>query len=192
MSAGVGSRELGQRIRRLRNERRLTLKQVEEACGLSATHLSEIERGCTSPTIGALARIARALGRDASYFVEAQDLPDVALVSRAQLAGFVTSGGVHVEPLTPGVPGNQLFAYRLLFQPADSRQLVMDAQELPGEALYLVLRGQIETSFGETCLTLAPGDAAQAHLQRAHSLRALDGEPAELIVILTRPLEKSA
>jgi transcriptional regulator with XRE-family HTH domain len=188
MSTGIGSRELGQRIRRLRTERRLTLKQLERACGLSATHLSEIERGRTSPTIGALARIARALGRNASYFIEAQDLPDVAHVPRAQLAGFVTSGGVRVEPLTPGVPGNQLFAYRLLLQPADSRQLIMAAQEFPGEALYLVLHGQVETGFGEMRLTLGPGDAAQARFMRPHALRALDGKPAELIAILTRPL----
>src|SRR5437879_167172 len=35
--------EFGQRIRKLRVERRMTLKQLEEGCGLSATHLSEIE-----------------------------------------------------------------------------------------------------------------------------------------------------
>jgi transcriptional regulator with XRE-family HTH domain len=59
---------------KLRSERRLTLKQVESASGLSATHLSEIERGRTSPTIGALLRIARALEKDVSYFIEHEDI----------------------------------------------------------------------------------------------------------------------
>ena len=66
MSSIVGREELGRRIRGLRAERHLTFRQGEEVSGLSATHLSEIERGRTSPTIGALTRIARALGRDAS------------------------------------------------------------------------------------------------------------------------------
>ena len=56
--------ELGERLRRLRFARNLTLKEVEAKAHVSATHLSEIERGKTSPTVGALVRIARALGED--------------------------------------------------------------------------------------------------------------------------------
>ena len=113
MNSIVDNEELGRRIHGLRVERQLTLKQVEEASGLSATHLSEIERGRTSPTIGALTRIARALGRDASYFIETEELSDVAHLPHGRLAGFMTAGGTSVEPLTPGVPGSRLFAYRL-------------------------------------------------------------------------------
>ncbi len=190
MSEGVSCRDLGLRVRRLRAERGLTLKQVEEACGLSATHLSEIERGRTSPTIGALARIARALGRDASYFIEADDLPEVAHVPRRRLAGFVTSGGVRIEPLTRGVPGNQLFAYRLTFAPEFSGPLELSAQPQAGEALYLVVRGQVESEFGDQRVTLGPGDAAHGRIQAAHALRAVDGGEAEVIAILTCPLEE--
>src|SRR5713226_2661032 len=41
MSTSSELEELGRRIRKLRVERRMTLKQVEEGSGLSATHLSE-------------------------------------------------------------------------------------------------------------------------------------------------------
>ena len=54
--------ELGRRIKMLRIAAGLTLKDLEERGGISATHVSEIERGKASPTIGALARIAHALG----------------------------------------------------------------------------------------------------------------------------------
>ena len=40
MTAIVGTEELGRRMRKLRIERRMTLKQVEQAANLSATHLS--------------------------------------------------------------------------------------------------------------------------------------------------------
>ena len=73
MTGIVGIEELGRRIRKLRIERRMTLKQVEQAAALSATHVSEIERGRTSPTIGALVRIARALQKDTSYYPVAYD-----------------------------------------------------------------------------------------------------------------------
>src|SRR6185503_15856285 len=54
--------ELGRRIKMLRVSCGLTLKDLEERGGISATHVSEIERGKASPTVGALSRIARALG----------------------------------------------------------------------------------------------------------------------------------
>ncbi|TPW03856.1 MAG: Cro/CI family transcriptional regulator, partial [bacterium] len=72
--------ELGQRLRDARRQSGLTLKDLDQAAGLSATHISEIERGKTSPTIGVLIRIAGALGKDASYFVEPEALPDVSII----------------------------------------------------------------------------------------------------------------
>lgn len=191
MNSIVGSEELGRRIRSLRAERHLTLKQVEEACGLSATHISEIERGRTSPTIGALTRIARALGRPASYFIEAEELPDVAHLPRERLTGFVTASGARVEPLTPGVPGGRLFAYRLSLGTTPGGSFTLPAQEPPGEALYFVRRGVVETAFGETSLTLGAGDAAQGRLSCDHALRALGEDPAEVIALLSRRIEET-
>ena len=49
MTSIVEVEELGRRIRKCRLDSRMTLKAVEQASGLSATHLSEIERGRTSP-----------------------------------------------------------------------------------------------------------------------------------------------
>jgi transcriptional regulator with XRE-family HTH domain len=185
----VENRELGARVRRLRAERGLTLKQVEEASGLSATHLSEIERGRTSPTIGALVRVAQALGRTTSYFLEPDELPDVARLPHERTEGFSARGGARVERLTPGVPGNHLFAYRFTLAPAAPTALTLNAQDSPAEALYLVRHGRIGTTFGETRLELEAGDAVQTRLERPHVLSALEGGPAEVIAILTRRIE---
>jgi DNA-binding XRE family transcriptional regulator len=191
MNSIVSNEELGRRIRTLRARRSLTLKQVEESCGLSATHLSEIERGRTCPTIGALIRIARALGRPASFFVEAEELPDVAHTPRERLAGFIKGCGTCVEPLTPGVPGSHLFAYRLNLGPPPAGPFTLAAQEHPGEVLYYVCRGRVETAFGTTRMILAAGDAAQGRLSCDHALRALEGASAEVLALLTRRIEET-
>ena len=73
--------ELGERIKRFRLDRNLTLKEVELKAKVSATHVSEIERGMTSPTIGALTKIARAMGTEPSYFLESDPYPPVSLYS---------------------------------------------------------------------------------------------------------------
>ena len=43
--------QLGERLKRFRLDRNLTLKEVELKAKVSATHVSEIERGMTSPTV---------------------------------------------------------------------------------------------------------------------------------------------
>ena len=179
--------ELGRRIRNLRLQQRMTLKQVEESSGLSATHLSEIERGRTSPTIGALIRIARSLKRDTSYFVELEERDEASLVTRERAVAIMPADGVTGEALTPGIPGSGMFSYRLCFV-APGAELRLEPQELPGGALYLIRRGTLEAVFGESRLALGAGDSAQASLSVPHRMHSMPGEPAEVIAILTRPL----
>jgi transcriptional regulator with XRE-family HTH domain len=193
MSGIVGNDVLGQRVRGLRRARHLTLKQLEGASGLSATHLSEIERGRTSPTVGALSRIARALGRDTSYFIEVEELPDVGHLPREGRETFTTHGGARVERLTRGIPGSLLSACRVRLGPGPEGTVQVPADGTHGEAVYLVREGRVEAAFGETRYDLGANDAAHARLTRSHTLRAPDGESAEVIAVLrgagVRPLE---
>jgi len=54
--------ELGSRIRELRSQRDMTLKELSAKAAVSVSHLSEIERARTQPTADKLARIAASLG----------------------------------------------------------------------------------------------------------------------------------
>ena len=187
MTTIVNIEELGRRIRKLRVERRMTLKQVEQVSGLSATHLSEIERGRTSPTIGALVRIARALQKDASFFIEAEERSDVAHLTGDSLRKIAMPSGITAEALTEGVPGSLVYAYRLTL--ASGSELKLPARELSGDAVYYVKRGSVDAAFGAETATLANGDAAQAATTLDHVLRCRAGE-AECIALMTRPLEE--
>lgn len=186
-SAIVDIEELGRRIRRLRTDRRMTLKQVESSCGLSATHLSEIERGRTSPTIGALVRIARALGKDASYFIEHDERPDIAHTPRDGARALSPARGVTAELMTGGIPGSRVYSYRLVV----GGELALEPMTVDGDALYLVRRGSLEAEIGDSRCTLAEGDALQATLTLPHRLRARADAPAEVIAVLTRSLEEA-
>ena len=191
MTAIVEIEELGRRIRKCRLDSRMTLKAVEQASGLSATHLSEIERGRTSPTIGALVRIARALQRDASYFIEREERTAVAHQSWDAVRRMEDGAGFAAESLTPGIPGSHLFTYRLQLGPGSGGEVRLSAQDLPGDAVYYVRRGTVEADFGDQRLTLGAGDGVQASFAVPHRLRA-SGEPSEVIAILTRPIGEHA
>ena len=185
----IDTEELGRRIRKLRLDRRMTLKQVEALSALSATHLSELERGRTSPTIGALVRIARALEKDASFFLEIEERPDVAHLMREQVTAVAPAPVARVELLTHGIPGSEMFAYRVHLQTSEKPMLQLPAQDLPGDAIYHVQSGRLVAEIGDSVITLAAGDSMQASFSHAHALRAEGDEPAEFHLISTQALE---
>ncbi len=187
MTSIVEMDELGRRIRRLRSERRMTLKQVESVSGLSATHLSEIERGRTSPTIGALVRIARALEKDVSYFIEADERPDVAHLLREQLVRESPATGASAERLTNGIPGSSLFPYRVRLEPGAG--LAFPARDLPDDVIVHVQSGRLSVRPGGETHSLASGDTIQASLAGGLVLEA-QGDPAELVLVCTCGMEE--
>jgi transcriptional regulator with XRE-family HTH domain len=173
--------ELGRRIRETRLKQGLTLKALDARAGLSATHLSEIERGRTSPTVGALLRIARALGHEPAYFLEPEVLPDTAH-SRGGSVEPTWLGAAQLEPLSPGITGGRLRGARLSL-PAGGEALSLDPAE-GGEAVYIV-SGEAELAVDGRVWTLTPGDAAYYPSELPRRLRALGGSGAEVIVFTT-------
>src|SRR5271165_1488673 len=63
---------IGRNIRRLRNERGLTLQALADQTQLSASMLSLLERGKTGPSIGTLVVIASALGAQMSDLIDGE------------------------------------------------------------------------------------------------------------------------
>ena len=53
---------VGLQVRRLRESQEMTQLHLSYEAGLSVDHVGKVERGSTSPTVAALARIARGLG----------------------------------------------------------------------------------------------------------------------------------
>jgi len=74
---GSSWRVVGRKIRSLRKDNGLTLKQLSCGCGLSANTISLIEHGQVAPTIESLCKIAHALGvPTGSLFDDACENPE--------------------------------------------------------------------------------------------------------------------
>ena len=172
--------ELGRRIKMLRVSRGLTLKDLEERGGISATHVSEIERGKASPTVGALGRIARALGMRPATLVEAKIQPDFQVMR----ASHRPSRAVHwakaaFEPLTEPVHCSPLGAH-IVRLPIDREAALTHSHE--GEEWVTVLAGVCELVIDGTPHVLREGDCLHFRAHRTHSYSNLASEPAVLLV----------
>lgn len=53
---------IGDRIRAVRKERQLTVRQLARSAGVSPAHISQVERDITDPSLDSLRHIAQALG----------------------------------------------------------------------------------------------------------------------------------
>jgi quercetin dioxygenase-like cupin family protein len=160
--------EIGRRIKRTRHERNLTLKMVEGGSRVSATHISEIERGETIPTIGALERIARALGKSVAYFLEESELGELSLVTpESRVRETVAGGAATVERLTASIAGGRLQASRVVL--AAGRSHRSERHRHDGAEAILVLRGSLLLEVGEQRVELAEGDAAHYDAGEPHA-----------------------
>jgi transcriptional regulator with XRE-family HTH domain len=63
----------GPHLRALRIERGLTQAQLAERADTNTMFISKLERGVTTPTIGTLVRLARALGCSVAQLVDVFD-----------------------------------------------------------------------------------------------------------------------
>ena len=175
------STELGERIKQLRLAQDLTLKQVGEKAKVSATHLSEIERGKTSPTVGALVRIAHALGLEPAQLVDDDETPPVAFTRRAERRTW-SSGALTLSALTPPIDPNEVSILEISMSPGVAPVAVPGAT---GEALAVVLEGQVEIEIAGKAHVLKEGDAIHFRLSDPHVLRAPAGNTR--ILWVTRP-----
>ena len=107
---GPGSEQFGARIRRLREERRVGLRQFAKMLGVSATYLSKIERNeLPPPAEGRVKEIARLLDQDPDELLAlagkvASDLDEIIRQRPREMASFLrTASGLsdhHIQQLT--------------------------------------------------------------------------------------------
>ena len=172
--------ELGRRIKMLRVSRGLTLKDLEERGGISATHVSEIERGKASPTVGALGRIARALGLRPATLVEPRVLPEVAVLRASQRGERRMQWSAAVlEPLTEPVHGAETGG-QILTLPVRREPALTHRHE--GEEWLTVLSGVAEIRIENQPFVLREGDSVHFRGHREHSYLNLASSPAVLLM----------
>lgn len=177
----ISKEEIGKRIKKVREEQHLTLKNVEAKAGISATHISEIERGKTSPTIGALVRIAEALERDPAYFIEDAELEDVSCVAlEDRVSGKLDRCPGTRESLTKSIPSGKINAQLITLAAAKGDDVRLHAHE--GDEAALVLQGAVRFLIDGAAHRLEEGDSIYFLGSQDHGYaNASTSEPAKMI-----------
>ena len=159
--------DLGKRLRALRNERGLTLAQLGQQVGLSASYLSQIERGLAMPSLSRLTAIASALDVEMGYFFE-DDAPSPCVVRLNQGKRLGDTTDVIMELLSADPSDKEIQPYRVVCQPGASRD---QPATYPGEEFGFILKGQLTVTVGEETFVLKAGDSIHYQTLQPHSWR---------------------
>src|SRR5580693_400334 len=144
----------GQRFRRLRARRGLSLAQVAQATGVSVGFLSALERGQMRSSVATLRRIARYYRTNIlSLFEAARENPR--LVRPAQRKVLETTAGVRMELLAWGNTAMEPHLFRVKPNGGSGESYTHE-----GEEFLHILRGEFEIWLGnEEHYRLKTGDS---------------------------------
>jgi transcriptional regulator with XRE-family HTH domain len=156
----------GQRFRRLRTRRGLSLAQVARATGVSVGFLSALERGQMRSSVATLRRIARFYRTNIlSLFEAAGENPR--LVRPAQRKILETSAGVRMELLAWGHTAMEPHLFRVKPYGGSGESYAHE-----GEEFLHVLRGEFEIWLSnKEHYRLKPGDSLYFESSTPHRWR---------------------
>jgi len=184
-------KDIGERIRRMREAQGLSREQVSRLSGLAPERLAAFEEGGTVPSIGVVIKLSRVLGSRMEGLILGREdapleTPTLTIHRAARPTGYEygeTEQGYTYRTLTrPGTPGHQMEPFLLTFVPG-----VKDAKPLSheGQEFVYVLEGEIELSYDEERVTLRPGDAAYLESSHPHLFRGLGGTAARMLAVVS-------
>lgn len=170
---------LSQNLRALRKGQGLTLQQLAERVGLSASYLSQVERGVTLPSLSRLTSIAQALGVELRDFFE-DNTTSPQVVKAPQHTKLKDRAGFSIEPLSAHLVGKIMRPHYVVLGLGACRE---DSSGHQGEECGFVLQGELTITIGEEVFVLTAGDSIHYQAHQPHSWRS-NGDQ-ECIVLWT-------
>lgn len=169
--------KLGNLIRKCRQKRKLTLRELCDKAGLSVGYLSQVERGNATPSLGTLAQIARALDLGLDYFVTRPKPGDAVSYAEQRRKFSISDTGVTYEALSTEFPGHELSAFIMNCPPGFQSETFQHE----GEEFIYVLSGTIEKSLDGETFTLREGDSLHYNGMTPHAWKTLGETPARML-----------
>ncbi len=148
--------QLGQRIRARRRELGLSLRKLAGRVGLTASFLSQIERGSASPSSESLRKISDALEVPIFHFLVEPDGKSPVVRHNQRLKLTLPDSRLTYELLTPDL-NRKMEVFMAEVEPGEDN-IAMPLRQYTEECIY-VLQGQLEIQLGEEVYLLGPGDS---------------------------------
>lgn len=152
---------LGEKIRKVRKEQGLTLKEIAKLTGLSTSYISQIERNTVEPSISALRKIAISLRTPIYTFLDEEE-KQAAVIRKNQRKKITLPGSsISYEFLTPNTRiGDEEPQLEIIYFQLDPQKWSREEYSVHlGEESIIILSGSMTIVCGEDEHLLNEGDS---------------------------------
>jgi len=177
---------IGARIRELRKRHDLTLEELAEEMGCSASYLSRLERDVSAPTQSRLAALCRVFKCDIrTLWHRPETIPAEPVKPGDRKIVFSSDRKRKLELLTDCVTGNPRIEVGILTVEPRAQATPRDSRN--GEMLLFALSGKLEVEVGADRYTLTEGDAIHLPTVIPHSYFNSSNEDAKVLICAAPP-----
>ncbi len=176
----------GEKIKKVRNKKKMSLRALAEKVNLSASFLSQIEQGKASPSIENLKKIANELEVKVSFLIDEESKKDT-VITRAKDRNRMESLGskTDISLLTnPDVAKNMEPIYYEVKPGGESGK---DFYHHPGEEFVFIIEGELDIYLEMEQYRLEAGDSVYFKSTQKHKFVNNSDKIAKAIWVVTPP-----
>jgi quercetin dioxygenase-like cupin family protein/DNA-binding XRE family transcriptional regulator len=185
--AGGKKENLGERIRRAREMRGLTLGDLSSRTGIRVETLERIESNELIPPLGELIKLGKAVEMRMGFFISpGVDKPMAVVRSDCRPAisrygkGRSEQYGYFYESLAPEKANRFMEPFLITMVPTD----VQDLSTHDGQEFIFVLEGEMKAQVGDQVEVLRAGDAVYYDSNCPHLVKCAGDKPAKILAVL--------
>lgn len=180
---------LGTRIKRIRQQKEMTIQVVAERAGIARSTISKIENDQLSPTFDVLQRLAVGLDVDLAQLFSSDMAGAPAgrrSITRSGGGDFVETKEYLYEALATELRSKKLFPLKATIRARNLEEFGGWVKHA-GEEFLVVISGEVRvhTEYYEPA-TLRPGDSVYLDSQMGHACVSISPEDAEVIWVCTQ------
>ncbi len=184
----------GEKIKALREEKKLLLTDVAQRVQLETAQLESIENGSVAPSLGVLIKLARVLGVRLGTFLDDQVKSGACITRKGDAEKTISMSGPEASKK------ENLSFFSLARQKADRHMepfLVEIQPGVPvspqastheGEEFIYVLKGSIAIHYGKDEYILNEGDSIYLDSVVKHQIQSANNEKALLVAVVYLPV----
>lgn len=175
---------IGNNLKALREKTQLSLRDLGEKTGLSASFLSQIEAGQVSPSLASLENIANALNVSITYFFDDQTRPDSVVMRKKERKRIYSQGSkAIIQPLANALNKKKIEPFLLTLEVGgESGEKPYSSHH--GEEFGIVLQGKVRFALEDKEYVLADGDSLYFNSKRPHKWENIGKKEAIIILVI--------
>lgn len=149
---------IGEKLKKSRNDKNISLRELAAKVELSASFLSQIEQGKASPSIENLKKIANSLDVKVGYLIdEEEDLERNVQFLRSEEIRYAESKGSNTK-LSLLVNLREKNIEPIMYEIAPNGESGKDFYSHAGEEFVYIIEGELEVYIEDTTYHLRKGD----------------------------------